>query len=160
MRASTSRRLPEAWWEQRGERNPYPMSRCKPRSSALGCGTTEYRPAKVVTSTTKNQKACIGAGLFFFLQFSGNFYNSSFNNVKNKASSDIGLYQPGAVRTKLVSGTVEGCRIMTSLKDTNCKGKVTCTNLAFSSFSIVKPMVSARPGTEPERHNAKTVHFH
>jgi hypothetical protein len=43
-----------------------------------------------------------------------------------KTSLDAGLHQPNAVRAKLVCGTVEGCRIMSVLRDTELRGKV-CT---------------------------------
>ena len=41
-----------------------------------------------------------------------------------KASLDAGPHQPNAVRAKLVCGTVEGCRIMRALRDTEFRGKV------------------------------------
>ena len=44
-------------------------------------------------------------------------------HTQQKTPLDAGLHQPNAVREKLVCGTVEGCRIMSALSDTEFRAR-------------------------------------
>jgi hypothetical protein len=111
MRESTSRRLPEAWWEQRGGLDPYPVPRCKPRSSALGCGTTECRPAPVIHSTTEvARSAALPQGALEF----------QLNNLDQLQGVDPGNSAGRRVQVKgVLNGSGASARIyVLSLADT------------------------------------------